>query len=306
MVMQYGSPAYFFYPVIIFALAVLLWLALRRRKDRVKKIAVMALMLVNLAQHILKQFIWPHYWGDDYPQLINTAYNMCATLIILSPFIFISKSGLWKDFITYFGAGAGLVTMAVPYWYIGQSLWQWDILRYYTCHGLLFITSLLPVLTGLHKINWRNFYKLPFVFFLCLIIIAFNDLVCYVLGIFGDGSSGDFFEALYEANPCWMMHPDDGFSWLIPVIDVFTPDIFMGGDGEPYTPLLWYAIPIYVLICILGFALGAAIDRKRFAADMRAVADFFRGKARGRRTAGAVRYRKRTFAVKRKRWRRKR
>lgn len=302
--MQYGSPAYFFYPVIIFALTAVLWLVLRRRGDRVKRAVIMALMLINLAQHILKQFVWPHYWGDAYPAHFNTAYNMCATLIILSPFIFISKSELWKDFITYIGAGAGLVTMAVPYWYIGQSLWQWDILRYYFCHGLLFITSLLPVLTGLHKINWRNFYKLPFVFFLCLIIIVFNDLVCYALGIFGDSSAGNFFEALYEANPCWMMHPNEDFSWLVPVIDLFTPDVFMGGDGGLYTPLLWYAIPMYLLICILGFALGAAIDHRRFVADMRAVADFFRARfGRRKNVTGAVRYKRRTFDIKRKRWR---
>ena len=260
---------------------------MRRRSDRVKKIVIVALMLANLAQHLLKQFIWPHYWGDDYPSLINTAYNMCATLIMLSPFIFISKSGLWKDFITYVGVGAGLITMAVPYWYIGQSLWQWDILRYYFCHGLLFITSLLPAITGLHKVNWRNFYKLPFVFFFCLILIVFDYLICYALGIFGDISSGDFFEALYEANPCWMMHPDDGFGWLTSVIAVFTPGIFMDADGGTSVPLLWYAIPMYLLICVLGFVIGAIADRRRFSADMRAAAAFIRRHFHKKRHHGA-------------------
>lgn len=309
MIINYGSLAYFIPFVVTGGLASGVYFLFRRRTEFVKKFVVFILMAVNILQHVLKQFVWPHYFGNAYPDLINTAYNMCATLIIISPFVLISKSRAFRQFLTYLGTAAGVVTMIVPYWYIGQTMWQWDVLRYYFCHGLLVLTSLLPALWGVYKFNWRDFYKFPFIFFLLLILIAFNDLVFWCLGVVGDYSDGNFFDVLYEANPCWMMHPNDTFSFILPVIDFFTPDVFFGDadTGRPYTPILWYAIPMTLLFWVLGIILGALIDHKGFAADMKAFAGFMRSLFGGR--AGSVspvfgvkiRYRKPRFSCGRKR-----
>ena len=62
------------------------------------------------------------------------------------------------------------------------------------------------------------------------------------------------------------------FDFIVPVIDFFTPDIFMGdaASGKPYTPLLWYFIPMYLLIAAVTFAVTALADRTRFREDLRA------------------------------------
>ena len=302
MIIRYGSFAYFLPIVILAAAVVLLYFALRKASSRAKSAAVFVLAVLNIIQHIFKQFIWPHYFGDPYPATINTAYNMCATLILITPFVLLSRSSAWKQFMTYVGTAAGALTFVVPYWYIGGTLFQWDVLRYYACHGLLLATSLLPALWGLHKIKWRDFYKLPFMFFSLLIFIAFNYMVCWALGING-GGDGDFFEILYNSNPLWMMHPGDNFTFIVPVIDLFTPDIFFGDGTRPYTPILWYAIPLTLAMWIFAFAFDAIIDRRRFVADCsasaRALKDMFFGVTPVLPLSRRVKYRAPKFRYKR-------
>ena len=55
------------------------------------------------------------------------------------------------------------------------------------------------------------------------------------------------------------------------MIDFFTPDVFMGdlATGEPFTPLMWYFIPMYLLIAVLAFIITALADHKQFAEDWR-------------------------------------
>ena len=87
MIIDYGSAAYFI-PFLITALAVAaLYFAFRGRTAHTKRAVVLVLAALNIAQHILKQFIYPHYESMAYPDLINTAYNMCATLILITPFV---------------------------------------------------------------------------------------------------------------------------------------------------------------------------------------------------------------------------
>ena len=267
MIMQYGNFAYFFYPILVIAFTVGMYFLLRKRSERTKKYVLLAMMLVNLLQHFLKKFIWPMYWGTDFDVRISTAYNLCAFLIIIAPFVLLGKNKLWKDFLVLFGTNAGVMTMAVPYWYIGQTIWQWDVFRYYFCHGLLSSSSLLIALLGLHKPDWRNFWKIPFLFFLSLVLVCFNDLVLAV----ARGTQDGLFDLLYAYNPCWLFHPIEEFSFIIPVIDFFTPDVFMGdlATGEPFTPLLWYFIPMYLLIAVLAFIIMALANRRRFLEDWR-------------------------------------
>ena len=268
MIMQYGNFAYFFYPILIVGFTVGMYFLLRKRSERLKQGVLLAMMLVNLVQHFLKQYVYPHYWGTQIDFRICTAYNLCALLIIGAPFVLLSKNKVLKDFFVLFGTNAGVVTMAVPYWYIGQTVWQWDVFRYYFCHGLLSSGALLTALLGLHKLNWRNFWKMPFIFFLSLILICFNDIIVYAV----QGANGNLWDVLYSYNPCWLFHPAEEFAWLVPVFDFFSPDAFIGdfATGKQFTPLLWYLIPMFLLIAILALIIEALTDRKRFMKDMRA------------------------------------
>ncbi len=264
---NYGSFAYFVCFLIPVFLTAGLYFLLRRRSARTKKIVVAVLLFVNLAQHLFKSVIYPQYYGQGFAA-INTAYNICAFLIIASPVVFFTKSGVWKDFIACLGCAAGMGAMLVPYWFIGQTVFQWEAFRFYFCHGLLFLTSALPPLLGLHRLNWRSFWKLPFLYYLMLAIILVNDVVCFSLGMYGD-PAGDLWATLDSLNPGWCIRPNPSFGVINDIIFALTPDIFLGdaATGKPYVPILWYAIPLYLLIAVAGFAVLAVADRKRLKKD---------------------------------------
>ena len=179
MKLNFLSPAYF-----ICIGAELLFIAgcfflLRKRRPAIQKLALLILMLLNIGQHLAKSIVWPHLWGTGF-SLINTAYNVCAFLILLSPFALLSKSQGLKDFMTYVGTCGPLLAITVPYWFTGQDLLQWEVARFYVCHDLLIATSVLPALLGLHRPSYKSFWKIPLLFFLMLILILFNDAVCVV------------------------------------------------------------------------------------------------------------------------------
>ena len=86
--------------------------------------------------------------------------------------------------------------------------------------------------------------------------------------MYGD-PSGDLFAMLSSLNPGWCMHPNEAFGPINNIIFALTPDIFLGNaaTGKPYVPILWYAIPAYLLIAIGGFCVLAIADRKQLKAD---------------------------------------
>lgn len=263
----FGSFAYFMYLFIVAAFIALYGLIFRKRSKRAKTIALYVLIAINLFQHFFKWIVWPHNYGDGF-NYTNTAYNVCAFLIIISPVVWASKSAVWKDFLFYFGTCGASLAMVVPHWFEDQSAFQWEVYRFYFCHALLVATSVLPVLWKLHAVSYKNSWKVGFVFFLALILIVFNDVVCIVLGLCGGGTE-NMFETLYRNNPCWVMHPDPpaGFEWATNALEALSPNIFLGNGEKPYTPLLWYAIPMYLLITVLATALGCLIDRKALKED---------------------------------------
>lgn len=265
MTIRYGSFAYFLYIFIALGITAGLYFLLRKRSEKAKKITVFSLMLVNALQHFFKFLIWPHLWNSEFG-LVNTVYNMCAFLIVVSPIIFLIGGDAWKNFITYVGSVAGMIAMVVPHWFVGLPAFSWEAIRFYFCHTFLFLTSILPALLGIYKINYRTCWKLPFLFFLGMVIIVFNDVICTSLG-FLDGKD-DLYGTLYSLNSVFIMHPPEAFPIMGKICAVFTPEAWES------VPLLWLAIPMYLLISIASFGLGAAFDRGRFKQDFERFAEW--------------------------------
>ena len=99
MLIYYGSFMYFMYILLAIGGFLGAFFALRNRSERTKKLAVVIIASVNLAQHLLKGLIYPHYWGGHYSLHLSSAYNVCAFLIISSPFIWLFGSKLLKNFL---------------------------------------------------------------------------------------------------------------------------------------------------------------------------------------------------------------
>ena len=272
MLIYYGSFMYFAYILIAIGGFLGAFFALRHRPEKTKKLAVVVIASINLAQHLLKGLIYPHYWGGNYSLHLSSAYNVCAFLIISSPFIWLFGNRLLKNFLTYIGSIAGMIAMLVPYWFIGQSAFQSEAYRFYLCHSLLFISSLLPVFLGLVKLEWKHFWKIGLLFFTMLAIIIVNDIFFIVIGHYPVSNPSDIYGSLREINPCWSITAPAGFDWLMKIISSFTPAFLRGGNASGfYVPILWYAIPMYLGITLVAFVVCVLCDLSAFKAYLSAI-----------------------------------
>lgn len=253
--MYYGSPFYIGSLVFLLILAGLVWTLLRRCGGKTQRTVVLILMIANTAQHFLKPLIYPQYWGMGFSSLVS-AYNMCAVLIISSPAVLLWGGRFAKNFVFFVGSVAGIAAIAVPFWYIGMDVSElgWDYARFYICHALLFITSLMPLILKLHRPKWHEFWQVGLGFFLALGIILLNDCIFIRLGLYPGTDSADVYGSLLRLNPCGVMAPPQGLPWLEGIVRFFTPDIFWG------IPFLWYAIPLYLGISLLALGLFRLAD----------------------------------------------
>ncbi len=251
MLINYGSFMYFAYIFAAIGVCLILYLFTRNCPRGVQKAVVLILALLNVIQHIFKREIYPQYDSNS-PVHIITAYNICAFLILISPLIILFGNNLLKNFITYVGSFAGMVAMVVPYWFIGQSAFTWEAYRFYICHGLLFISSMLPGLLGLHKLNLRHCWKIGFLFFGALLLILLNNAILIKTGNYPGTDPNDLFGALSVINPGWSMRPSASMAWVEEIVALFTPAFFLGDNPwGVYVPILWYAIPLYLGITFL-------------------------------------------------------
>ena len=77
------------------------------------------------------------------------------------------------------------------------------------------------------------------------------------------------------------------------IYTALTPSLFLPSASNPYyTPILWYAIPFWLLVTLLGFIVGALSDTENFKRDAKAFASFLKFLGRKIRNGVARVYRK--------------
>ena len=266
MVLTYFNYAHILTLLLSAGLISAFYFPLRKKSLYAKEVALFVLMGFNFAQHLLKFLIWPHLWGTGFG-VGNTAYNVCAILIIATPFVYLGKSALLKQYMAYVGTIGAAITLVFPYWFAGIDILSSEFWRFWTCHTLLVATSLLPALWGTVEFDYRDGWKFGLIFLLMLSLILTNNTAFFLA--FGEATTDTLYDALLAQNPLWMMSPAGGFEALKPVFEALSPGIFLQTDTHPYIPILWYAIPMYLMVTIIAYILGGAIDRKRLIGSSR-------------------------------------
>ena len=199
---------------------------------------------------------------------------MCALLILLSPIAFIISVRIVRDFVFYAGSVAGIIAVIIPYWHIGEYAFTWDVIRFFVCHALLFTSSTLTIALGLHKPSYKCFPFLGLGFLLGVGIVILNDIICLKLGIYVGFDNMDLGEALRTMNPCWSFGVPEQFEWIGGVAKVFLPDSMVGDNATgTYTPVLWYAIPVYLVMTLAALPITVALDRENFKRDVKKYLD---------------------------------
>ncbi len=248
-------------------LLIAIYMLFRNTPMAVKRLVVFTLALLNTLQHLLKIYIYPQYAGESFGGR-STAYNMCALLILISPIVLLIGSQLWQNFLFYVGSIAGIASLCVTYWLKEPVEEQ---LRFVICHGLLFLSSFLPYLFGIYKINYRKFWRIPYVFVGCLMILIVNNIITFRLGMVGDTGSLSLYDFLVRENPCWAMCPPEAYPFVEKLLSPLIPSVFLASKGGIDTPVLWYFFPIVILVTVAGFVLGLILDGKHFFGDIKSL-----------------------------------
>ncbi len=266
MTMELGSVAYWLYLAPSAGLLVGLTCLLKNCSDKTKRTVIFLIACLNLGQHLFKSVLYPHLWGRGFSYL-NTAYNACAFLILVSPLVGFCRRESVKDFVYLTGTCAGLAAMVLPVWFLGKPAWGWEQGRFYICHSLLLCTSALPLTTGLHRLNWRSWYKIAPMFFRMLLIVLMDNVFCIYLDLVPGASPETLHSDLCRLNPFWIMGPGEDAAGIIRLLDPITPNVFLQGDR--FVPILWYALPLCALFSVGALTVLVLADRRRFLADMR-------------------------------------
>lgn len=263
--MYFGSPFYILMLVLLVGTTAGGYYFLRFRSVVFQCEGIFAFMVINTLQHFFKFLIYPPYYGMGFT-LYSTAYNMCSVLIILSPLALLSGSRFLKNFVFFVGAAAGLGAISFPFWFFGMPVKElgWEYIRFYICHALLFLTSVLPLLLGIHKPMRWECWQIGTGFILALCLILVNNAVFMSMGLF-PGNSSDLYTQLLSVNPCMLMGPKEGFEWLTELLQVFSPSVLLGNNpAGHYAPILWYALPVFVGISLIAYVLFSLLEQSPF------------------------------------------
>ena len=286
MILNVNNPYYWMYPALGLAVCLVLYFLLRRRSPKVQDIVLFALLAANFALHFLK-LLFPPYSEKEFADAIQsvTPENVCAINTMLFPFLFLKKGGVLRDYMFYIGVISGIAATFIPESIENSGPFDFDTIRYYFCHTILWTVPLLMVVFGRHKLNYRRIGLVPLMYLLALAIIVVNEVSLVTLGY---DSLGYLLKCDHgNGGMAFGPYPDIDES-LLKILLALVPDCFTpAGTGDYYVPVLWQLFPVYVIGCPVGFLMALYWERKRFISDVKficsAVARPFRQYRFGRR-----------------------
>lgn len=263
---------YFFWLALISAICVGLYLLLRNRTVKTKKIVLFSILVFALLLHFLKCFFPPYSIDKDRLYRDIFFINICGANIFLFPIIFLGNGKLWKDYMFYFGllgGGLALIYPAEPLLKVDQAGELLDVIRFYIHHGILLIVPLLMVLLKLHTISYKRIIFAPICLLAVMLFIMLNQIIQSELGFVP--LRGDDFFAIGYKNSCYIWGPDDAIGNFIAR---FCPDLFktvpvgkFAGQTK-YWPWVWLIVPAFLLVTPVAFLLSLIFDFESLKLDL--------------------------------------
>ncbi len=257
-----GNGYYFMFIFIAALYAVILFLILRKKSTKTKRLVLTIILFLNLALHFSKLAFEPYRSGLPITIRKITFENICAVSTLLFPFLFlIKKNTIISDYMYFIGICGGLGAMFFPTEAIGKAPYIFDVIRFYICHMNLFTVPLLACLLGLYRPRIKRFWAIPLLFLVHLTIILINEIILIKIG----WVNGNITEVLDPniRNSSFIFGLPDSFKGAKFLFDPFIPPVFKTDwlhltNGVPYyTPILWMFFPVLIYLP-LAYALITA------------------------------------------------
>ena len=276
--MKLGMVEYFnfyYFLFIAFALGLLagLYFLLRSKSEKFSSAVIFGLLLFNFALHFVKLAFDPFRGWMPYAIRTVTPENICAVSVLLFPWVFLSKKKLLKDYMFYMGIMSGIGATIFPVDAIGRNAFEFETMRFYFSHILLWVAPLLMVLLKLHTLDYRRIAKVPFLAYFVLCIILVNEVI-----LIGAG----FVHARHlfcneVRNSALIFGPLADVEFVGALFTALTPELFLTvpvgpNAGAPfYWPIIWLVIPFYIYFCIIAALFVLPFDHKNIRVDMLAL-----------------------------------
>ena len=269
MTVDFSDPYYYLFPLLSGAFFAVLYFALRRRSARTQNIVLFCLLAANFALHFLKLLFPPYAERDPADALQSiTAENVCAVNTMIFPFLFLKKGGALRDYMFYVGTLSGIAACWLPM-SIGECTpFDFDCMRYYFCHTVLWAVPMLMVVLRLHRLDYRRIIFAPLLYILVLAVIVFNEVALVAFGL----DSSKYLLSVDHGNGGMAFGPysDLEGTGVLDFLLLFVPKIFTPTAEKPYyAPALWQLGPAVIIGCPLGFLMCLYWEGARFASNVR-------------------------------------
>jgi len=268
MKFSYGSFPHIASIIGLILISIGVYFLFRNKSRKAQNIFLITIMLLNVFQHIFKCIVWPHLYGTGFT-FKSTAWNFCGFAILVTPIIFATKLNSLKTFMSIMGSIAGAIAIFVPFWFVNANSdlsnfnALWEFIRFYSIHVMLFVCSIMQLLWSHVKIKWEDFWKTGLYILGFLSIIYLNN---FIFGLISKHSFKDGFEFAKANNVIMIAGPM--FSFPFKAISTFLDKIclpfFKFNGGSDYLPILWYLIPVYLVISTISLCGYILLDLKNF------------------------------------------
>ena len=270
---EYFNFFYFLYIGFALGLLLLLYFLLRKKRKKTAETVLFCLFFANFSLHFLKLFSDHYQQWMPYAIRTITPENVCALSVLVFPWFFLSRNKILRDYMFFMGFMSGLGATLIPVDAIGNNPFEFEVMRFYTSHILLWVLPLLMVLLKVHTLNYRRILKVPFVGYAVLCVILANEIILIGTGFVPP----EFLFSNDVHNSALIFGPLADVAFLGALFTPLTPSVFLtmplGPDaGAPfYWPILWLVIPFFIYFSALALLLSLPFEHKRIRKDIAAL-----------------------------------
>lgn len=277
---QVGNILYFFFILLLATLSTGAFFLGKRFGKEFSWKMVLALAWTNFVLHFVKQFN-PSYIAE-FPRSLtsSTLPNLCAVLIFFSPIIMVNYKR-WRlgpylmDYLVVIGCISGLGVFLYPttaiHTNINMSEGFLEVLRFYFCHGILFLNSFLIMTLKLYHVDYKRTFMMPFIFLAVMTTVFVNDMFFYWVGLYYPPGGLEMIFYRDDFNPAFVYGPptsfDHKFAFLYNLIPSFWKSVDANGIYT-FTPVVWVIGPLFVIALPVFYLLLMAFDHKNVKHDV--------------------------------------
>ena len=267
---EYFNFYYFLYLFLSVVLLIGLYLLLRNKSKKAVAIVLLSILLASFVIHFLK--LTTDFYRERMPWSIRTITpeNICAVSILAFPWFFLSKSKILKDYMFYLGIISGIGATVFPEIVIDMNAFEFETIRYFMHHIIIWIVPLLMVLLNVHTLDYKRILKLPFVAFLLLGVILVNEVILTSIGLLNEWHL--FHNEI--RNDALLFGPNTYFPFIDTLFLPLTPELFTtvpfgeNAGTQLYWPIIWMIIPVYIYLVVFGILMALPFEYKSMKNDI--------------------------------------